>query len=179
MRKKIYYLLILVILLFTFIFYLINRSPFIDSEIGNKNYFEQNILNFNKELLLIKTSENSYLNEFAYGLFYKDNYNLNSKNLNLPLASFLVTYEENDLINSIEYKYNPNNKGVLELEEFIIKNTFISLTDAGYKEIKRYLNLPKENENIRKNLNKTYITSGKTINISYDKMNNVYVLKIK
>jgi hypothetical protein len=179
MKKHIIYFTIFVIISIIFIIFLINKAPNINSEIGNKTLFEKNILTFDDELGLIKSSEDSYLNEFDYEMYNISDFSTELNKQNHPLATFSIAYTDEDIINSIVYKFSLNNKGVYMLQEFLIRNTLIDLTDAGYKAIVRYMKLPTENKKLKTTSTKIYSTSGKTITINFDKINDVYVLEIK
>jgi len=179
--KKIIYFIIPLITIIILLYLNASKPPFIDSQIGGKADLAYNIeILEEEENLEILVTENDYTkNELVYEV-YNDEGDFTLKKIdNLKaLATFTVLFDENEDIESLSYEFSLNNKSALPVLETIIRSTLLDLTDAGYREISKYLRIPKENNNLKYNMRR-YISSGKTLSLYYNDTTNVFTFLIK
>ena len=160
--SKTKYAIIILIAIFIGILYLNKvKPPIIESQIGNKFMLEESLKDLKKDNLVFIISEFDYLdNTYTYEIYDNDSIEKKGLNKNTPIQSFIVTYDDNDDIKNIDYKFTLNNKSSLIVLEILVRSTLIDLTDKGYEVLANYMDFPYKNKKT-KGIN--YMTSDKVL----------------
>lgn len=182
MVKKTIRFVIIFLSIFLITFYIYDtKPPLINSTIGNIEDVNEyiSILEKNEKLKIIVSSTDFTQNEITYKIYSSDNFNMDNINYLTPLSSFIIDYDDKDVIETISYNFNLNFKSYTETLEILIRSTLIDLTDRGYKEVKKYMKIESLIDKKDSFKKRTYNTSNKTITLEYLNENNEFSFTIK